>query len=335
MLSSGAMTTIARLLGLLLVLAALPARAADTVNLGTVPTLGDAPLICAIERGYFKAEGIDATMQSFRNAQDMMPLLARNGLDMIGGAMGVAYFNAVGRGLPVLYILNRSKTPVNHNLMVRADLKDQIRTPKDLKGRAVGMTGIGSTIDFEMAKVLASAGLTLADIDRKDLGLNAIPVAFKNGGIDAGLEISPFIEVAETENAVRWIDPQDYIGHPVEISGMMVNTDWAAAHAELLTRFTVAYIKGVRCYLEAYAHGPNRGELLDMMVKDTPLKNRDTYDHMAWFAVDPNALIDKASVMELQDFFIAQGYLKERLPIERLVDERYAEAALNIVGRAP
>jgi NitT/TauT family transport system substrate-binding protein len=324
----------ALILAVLCALAPALARAETTVVIGTVPTIGDAPLICADVRGYFKDEGIALDVESFRIARDMIPLVARGDLKLIGGSMNVSYFNAVARGLPLIYVANRAQSPAYHNLMVRDDLAAAITAPKDLKGRAIGLTGIGSILDYEVAMVLAAGGLQWSDVEIKDVGFPEMAIAFQNKAIDAGILVSPYIEVAEGEGARRWVDPEIYIKRPLEVSGLMANTEWAGQNEDLLDRFMVAFIKGVRCYLEAAALGPNRGELIDALVERTPIKDRKVYETMVWPGINPDARVLRDSVLALQDFFIAQGHLPERLPIGRLVDERYVEAALAQIGPA-
>ncbi len=52
---------------------------------------------------------------------------------------------------------------------MRRGLADQIKTVADLKGRAVGLSAPGSTLMYELAATLASADLTLKDVEIKHL----------------------------------------------------------------------------------------------------------------------------------------------------------------------
>ena len=74
--------------------------ALDKLTLGTVPTVGDGPLICAIERGYFRELGLEVELVPFQGVIQMMPLIVRGDLKMIGGTLSASYFNSVARGLP-------------------------------------------------------------------------------------------------------------------------------------------------------------------------------------------------------------------------------------------
>ena len=61
--------------------------ALDKLTLGTVPTVGDGPLICAIERGYFRELGLEVELVPFQGVIQMMPLIVRGDLKMIGGTL--------------------------------------------------------------------------------------------------------------------------------------------------------------------------------------------------------------------------------------------------------
>ena len=59
------------------------------------------------------------------------------------------------------------------------------------------------------AMTLATAGLTLKDIDVKHLAFSQMPSALANGALDAALAVAPFTEIALRQNTVvPWIDPE-------------------------------------------------------------------------------------------------------------------------------
>ena len=117
-----------------LVGAAAPAFALDKLTLGTVPTVGDGPLICAIERGYFREVGLEVELVPFQGVIQMMPLIVRGDLKMIGGTLSASYFNSVARGMPLSYFVNRARSPVWHGLIVTKALADKVGS----KGLVIG-----------------------------------------------------------------------------------------------------------------------------------------------------------------------------------------------------
>ena len=89
----------------------------------------------------------------------------------------------------------------------------------------------------------------------------------------------------------------------------------------------MALVKGGRDYCQAYHHGPNRAEVVDIMFKYKVAASADALDKMAWQARDPNGRFNIASILDLQDWFFKEGIIKQKFPAERLVDGDYANYA--------
>ena len=90
--------------------------------------------------------------------------------------------------------------------MLRPELKDTVKSLKDLKGRSVASNGQGSVSTYEIGKMLEREGLTLADVDLKIFPFTQMGIAFKNKAIDAALLIPPFtwqLEDAGARDPVR------------------------------------------------------------------------------------------------------------------------------------
>lgn len=112
--------------------------AAEEVKIGALGNTGDGPLLIAVERGYFKERGIEAKFEQFSSAAAAVAPLATGQLQVVGGGVGPALFNAFARGLPIRIVAPRAiDVPGNSvdALMVRPDLKDKVRSMADLAHR--------------------------------------------------------------------------------------------------------------------------------------------------------------------------------------------------------
>src|SRR5436190_6104586 len=170
-----AMTTIRRAVLASLVLLGVPAAAPAqevTVKIGNAPSIGSGALLIAAERGYFREVGIKVVIESLDTAANAIALLAQNQFQVIEGGLAAGYFNAIEKNLPITIAMSRVSTPLGHNMMLRADLKDRIREIKQLKGRVIATNGTGAVSTYEIGKLLETAGLTIVDVDFK-----VIPVA--------------------------------------------------------------------------------------------------------------------------------------------------------------
>src|SRR3989442_9889253 len=117
------------------------ARAQTAVKIGTA-VLGDyamaGPVIVALERGFFKSEGLAAEVVPFRGGPDLLKaVMAGEGL--VGITRSTDIFGFREAGSPVK--MNAPPTQGNHfTLNVAADVQKNA----DLKGKAIGATPAGA-----------------------------------------------------------------------------------------------------------------------------------------------------------------------------------------------
>ncbi|HVA15447.1 MAG TPA: ABC transporter substrate-binding protein [Stellaceae bacterium] len=306
-----------------------PSASPATITIGVVPSVPAAATYLAVEKGYFKEAGIDVDLQNIQSSATAMALLAADRMQVVEGGVAPNYWNALASGLPVVMALERASSPLYHDVLIRKDLVGKLKTPADLKGRSIAEVAPGSSALYEVGKVLESAGLDLKDVDIKYIPFQQMGLALVNGAVDAAFEVPPFgsLAIAQGEG-VHWLDPEDYIKVlPSSFVAYFANTDWIKADPDLAKRFFLALVKGGRDYCQAYHHGPNRAEVVDVMFKYKVAASREQLDRMPWQARNPNGRFNAASILDLQDWFFKEGIIKTKFPAERLIDSDYADYA--------
>ncbi len=312
--------------GFALLLSALCPAMAQKITIAVVPSVPGGATYVALDKGYFRDAGLDVDIERIDSLGKAVAFLATNQMQVAQGGINAGFYNSVAQGLPVILALESGSSPTYHQILLRTDLKDKIRTPADLKGRTVGLSSPGSTSMYEVAAVLASAKLTLNDVDAKNLAFSQMAAAMANGALDAAMEVAPFTErMIEQKVGMPWIDPDDYIRPlPMTSVGYIVNTDWARQNRERARKLFVALAHAGRDYCQAYHHGPNRAEIVDIFLKHRIGTDRDLLDRMAWQARDPNGAFNVESLLDMQLFFQSEGLIPKSSPAEKLVDPSYA-----------
>ena len=315
--------------------AASPAAALDQVTLGITPTAQSAAAFYALDHGYFHDAGIDVKTETIVDQASTVMLVTTERVDVAEAGIAAGVFNALATNAPINMALERGGSPIYHELLIRPNLADQIKTVADLKGRPVAMVGPGTILDYEMSKTLASAGLTLKDIDEKYLDFNKMGVALQNGAVDAALEVPPFPTIVIGQGMGKHLlSTDDYVRPtPYETNAYLANTDWIKAKPDVAKRFFVALVRGGRQYCQAY-HGDQalRSEMLDLLVKYKVTTNRDLLARAPWQARDPNGRFNMASILDIQDWFLKNGIITKAFPADRLVDASFAEDAARELG---
>jgi NitT/TauT family transport system substrate-binding protein len=308
--------------------------AAQKITVAVVPSVLGGATYIALDKGYFTDAGLDVDIERIDSLGKAVAFLATNQVQVAQGGINAGFYNSVSQGLPVILALESGSTPTYHQILVRSDLKDKIRKPGDLKGRSVGMSSPGSTSMYEVAAVLKSARLTLNDIDVKNIAFSQMAAAMTNGALDAAIEVAPFTErMVEQNIGVPWIDPEDYISPlPVTSVGYIVNLDWARQNRETAHKLFLALARAGRDYCQAYHHGPNRPEIIDIFLKARIGTDRDLLDRMAWQSRSVNGAFNVASLLDMQSFFQGEGLIAKSSPAEKLVDPGYAETVGQELG---
>ena len=218
-----------------------------------------------------------------------LALLSQNRLQAVLGGLSAGYFNALEKGLPITIGLSRVSTPIAHYLMLRSDLKDQVKEIKQLKGRTIATNGPGSVSTYEIGKILETAGLTLADVDIKVIPFAQYAIAFTNKAIDAALAIAPWTwQLPKQGIALPFGDSDALIRPtPVSISVAMINTDWAKTKANLPRDFFLGYLRGVRDYCQAYHGGSPRKQIIDLLIRSGTETRLELLNEYVWPARDP------------------------------------------------
>src|SRR5262249_43242736 len=300
-----------------------------TVRIGNAPSIASGALLIAIERGYFREAGIKVVIESLDSAANAIALLAQNQFQIIEGGLAAGYFNALEKDLPITIAMSRVSTPLGHHMMLRTDLKDQIKEIRQLKGRVIATNGPGSVSTYEIGKMLETGGLTLADVDLKVIPFAQYAIAFTNKAIDAALAIHPFTsQLRDLNLAIPFADSDALIEpRPITISVNMINTDWAKRNPEVARNFYLAALRGARDYCQAYHGGGARKEMIDLLVASGTERRPEMLHQYTWPARDPSGRVSIASMLDMQAWYVRNKYVSVAAPGGRLVDMSYVEAA--------
>lgn len=311
-----------------------PAAAEETVRIGIARSVSNGAELIAIEKGYFREVGITVEIDDIDTSANTMALLATNRLQIIAGGISAGYFNAIEKDLPIVIIADRVSTPIGHNLMLRPDLKGKIASLTELKGKVIASNGAGSVSTYEVGKMLETVGVSIADVDVKIIPFTQMPVAFANKAIDAGIVIPPFVsQFLEQGHAIGFTEPDMLVKpSPMTIAVIMVNTDWAKKNPELLRNYYTAYLRGVRDYCDAYHGAPVKDEIIAALIRHGSERRPELLHKYPWPARSPDGRINTASMLDMQDWFIKNGFVRAKFPAERLVDTSYAEFAVRKLG---
>jgi NitT/TauT family transport system substrate-binding protein len=311
---------------------------AQPIKIGELGIVADAPFYIAIEKGYFAAEKLEVTLERFTSAAQATAPLSTNQIQVIGGGVSAALYNAAARDWPIRIVMARTRDWPGYSsdtLILRNDLKASVASAKDLKGKMVAINAPAASLHFMLGRFMETEGLSIADVQTVTMAWPNMGPGLETKAIDGGMVVEPFVaQYAQRNIAFPFRRAADFMKKPpLEVSVILYSKAWMDKQPDQAKAFTVAYLKGVRDYFDAMKGGPKRAEVVEICAKYTSLKDKALYDKIQWSYMDPNAEISFDGLRDQQDWYAKQGFVAQKASIENMVDRRFLDYALGKVGR--
>lgn len=307
------------------------------VRFGSPSAASDAAIYIAKEKGYFREQGIDLEVVPFASGPALVPPLAAGDLEVGGGMFGTSLLNAFARGVKMKIVADKGSSRKGFDftwLTVRKDLIDEgkVKTPCDLKGRKVGVASVQSGAEVNVALALAQCNLTVKDVELVVMTFPDIVAAYANKAIDAAFQAEPTLTRAVEEGlAVPWKASSELYGGVAQ-TAVLIFSEPFAKNVEAGKRFMVAYLKGLRDYNDSFVKNKGRKEVVDILVKYTPVKDPKFYDKISMPYLDPDGKMSLEAMKLDIDYFLKSGYVGGKLVLEDILDTQFIEYAAAQLG---
>jgi NitT/TauT family transport system substrate-binding protein len=312
-----------------------------SVVLGLPYIIADAGIYIGQERGYFEAEGLHVDMVQAQSSSGLLPLLATNQVQFGSSSLDPAVLNAVARGINIKILQDKARFRAESGtaaLMARADLYDsgELNELSEIRGKTIGVLGRNLTPDYYMETAFKKVGLTLDDVSFATMQLTDMPVAFANKAVDAAWMYEPLLTTVMLRGmAYPLIDAGQIV--PDEYPQVLyASAAFIQENPEAVRRFVTAHLRGQRDYYRAFVQNEaDRGEIIQWMIKYTPVKDPAMYEKMRFHAVEPNGYLDPRPIDRFQEFCIEKGILPTRVDVAKLIDPQFVQYAVDRLGRWP
>ncbi len=317
--------------------AAAPAPVAQRTRViaGYIPTIAALPYYLGIERGYFEAEGVDLESENVAVTTEALAQAAAGNLQVANITVGVAALNIFASGIEIKILGGTFGTPPTgpHGFpfVVAKALYDsgEVRDIPSLRGRKVALNGTGVFSEYGLKEALRTGGLTVSDVDVQIMSFPDMPVALGNTAVAAAFPPEPFAtQSLELGVAVPLVT--DYL-HGVQ-GGVMVAGEAFMKDRPAVEAFLRAYLRSLR---DLDREGYTSPEIAAIAEKYTRVPVAVLQKTLPQYN-DPEMRVNVASLMDQQQFYLDQGYLRftEPLDLTRWIEDGPRTAALAaIAGR--
>jgi putative hydroxymethylpyrimidine transport system substrate-binding protein len=217
-----------------------PGQQRLTVLLDWLPNADHAPMYAAQASGAFRRAGLDVRIQTPSDATSPLKLLAARRVDL-----AITYepelLLARDKGQRIVGVAALVQRPLSSLI----SLKGKVKSPRDLDGKTVGITGLPSD-EAALRAILAHAGVDRNRVKTVDVGFNLVP-SLLSKKVDAIL--GAYWNVEAVELARQHKDPSiiriDEAGVPTYNELVFAaREDYLGEKGEVVRRFMQALARG-------------------------------------------------------------------------------------------
>ena len=227
--------------------------------------------------GYFKDEGLDVELLNEAAGVD-----AENQL-LAGAVQGVVGFydhcvDLQAKGKFVQSVVQFSQAP--GEVEVVSNKYPDVKSLADLKGRNLGVTGLGSSTNFLTLYMASKAGLSGGDIVTVPAGAGATFIAaMQQDQIQAGMTTEPTISrLVKTGEARVLVDLRTVestraaLGGTYPAASLYMETAWVDEHKDEVQKLASAFVKTLK-----FINTHSAAEIAEKMPKDFYVGDKDGY----------------------------------------------------------
>jgi NitT/TauT family transport system substrate-binding protein len=291
--------------------------ASNKIRVGYVGITCEAPIFSAVENGFFKEEGLDVEMVKceWANYKDVFAL---GGFD-ITHHLVMYFLKPIEQGLDVKF------TGGIHRgcLRVQASVNGKINAITDLRGKTIGVPGMGTPPFIFANRVLGARGIDPSkEINWRVFPAGELGLALDKGEIDAIADSEPIGSLLIAEGKVKNIADQaeDAPYKDEYCCAVIVNGKFLRANPKAAAAATRALLKGAK-WVEANPAAAARLSVEKGYLASNPELNTVALSHLRYV---PSVSGGEAAVKSAAAEMKVAGMLNPTTDVSELAKRAFA-----------
>jgi NitT/TauT family transport system substrate-binding protein len=313
------------------------ARADDLLKakIGVLRLSSSAPVFIAQDKGYFRDAGLDVELKFFDAAQPIAVATTSGDIDFGITAFTAGLYNLAGKGtLKVIGGMSREKAgyPLIGYFASNNAYASGLKTPKDLAGKRVAVTQVGSSFHYSLGLLADKYGFKLSDVKVVPLqSLSNAAAALKGETVDAALlPVSTARTLMDSGGAklLGWVGDET----PWQLGAIFASPK-TLTNAPLVTKLLTALVRADREYHDVILATIKDGvvpinertkPLLEIIATYTNLPVEQVVGNCAY--IDPDGKLDVRNVDNQIKWLQEQGFVDKGFDAGAIIAKDYVKA---------
>lgn len=218
-----------------------PANAATKITLLYIPGGDFVPSFVAKDQGMFERHGLEVDMSIAQNGSVISAALAADSAQ-IGVPTPPVVLQANEQGLDLVVVAGATTLPFPSGASgVIARTGSELKGPRDLEGRKVGVPGFGGSLDVMTRNWVKAGRVDYRKVNWVELQFPQMGDALKSGLVDAAAAVNPFYaRIIESKAGYDIGDPWTSAPKGTMIVLYAATRAWATKNREAVVGFRAA-----------------------------------------------------------------------------------------------
>ncbi len=287
--------------------------------LGYIPDIQFAPLYVAVQRGYFRAEGIQVDFDYSMETN----ITALVGADQVqfGVVSGEQVLLARAQGLPVVYVTAwYQQYPVS--VVSKSSLG--VQSPQDLRGKTIGLPGLYGANYIGLRALLHAGGLSESDVKLDSIGYTQVEAL----ATDRDQAVSVYtanepIQLRAKGYQLNEIRVADYV--KLASNGLITNERTISGNPDLVRRMVRAFVHGLQDTIAdpAAAYQISKDFVTNLAQADANVQQQILQGNIDLWKADRLGYSDPAAWENMQTVLLDMGLLTKPLELSRAFTNQF------------
>ncbi len=324
---------------------ALTAGAQEKVSIAALRFVSSAPIFIAMEKGYFKEQGLDVEFKFFDAAQPIAVAVAAGNADLgITGLTG-GFYNLAGKGAMKI-IASQSREEPGYDFVAYVASKKAydagFKDPGKFPGKTIGITQVGSTFHYMLGMLAEKRGFKLTEVTLKPLqSIANVTAALKGEQVDGVLLPANNAYAVEKDGAgkiIGWVHQET----PWQLGALFAGTGVIEERRPVVEKFVAAYVKACADYADAFLQrdaagkrtfGSKADALIPIIQKYVEPKPSAEQVKASASYIDPKGRLLVKNIHEQVAWYQAQGMVARDVDAAKILDLSFVKDHLDVPKR--